>query len=509
MKGTILSYDSSSESGLLEGEDGCQYDFYLSYCYGFSNAPAEGDVVEYGFEDGELYFVELSTDSTSSGKQASSVSSQNDVTQTKAPLNVDIHAPIPLNTTITESLNYYFSKIIVDLEEFAFDFKEHERLEFLQIRRFLFTAYRNLLDLDPRFVNNDLIAFYEYLTDLYHLYQTFVKRLRIPQSAYEEIFLSAQPEFIWRKERLDLNKGEMVTFQGVVKNITYKMDTLKRKMTRGGDEAASLESEYKRCNGMYVDALHRIATLRDENLLLTQELQAFEEAHYAEFVTEFTQFTRTRKEQILRLLDGYAYYFDKKMWECAEQSSSIREFFRKANVQEEFSSKTYLKYYLRGIDDLKMSALHKELKTLLSYLESLSQISVVVIDEDRESRSKLVKLLRLSGSDIKVSTTERVGLLQQRLKKEPVDLILLDINVKNPDIFQSIEMIRKIDEQRERKSRICLLAKNFTKEQLHQFTRLGIGHFILKLSPEKQLAAYVAELVSGLGVDQLCIDEDA
>ena len=305
-----------------------------------------------------------------------------------------------------------------------------------------------------------------------------------------------------RKRRLESNRGEIITQKGVVKNVASQMESIKKEMQKF-PKNQDLETKYKRYNGMYVDALHRMANLRDENVVLLREIKAFEETHFGSFVSEFTRFAGERKGQILRLLDGYAYYFDKKMWDLAESSKSIREFFRKANVQDEFSSKTYLKYYLKGLDELKMSELHRELKTLLAYLESLSKVFVAVIDEDKQARHELLKIIRIHNPEVKVSAYERFKLFAQSLRQEPYRLVLIDADIHNPNCEKSIQMIDEIQESRLQKCRICVMDNSFSKEELARYHGLGIQYFLLKSLPENDLARRIKVLLQGLHEDQL------
>ncbi|MBE0496997.1 MAG: response regulator [Campylobacterales bacterium] len=501
MKGKVLSYDTFSEEGVLEGRDGVHHPFSLMDCIEFPNDPRKGDPVEFGLDGGVPYYVKfLKNPSYEAEDEAQTLVPQ----QKKAPAKEnDIYAPIVLDYSVEEAIFHYFSSLIVDLEEYDYDFEEYERLDYIRMRRFLTTAYHNLLDLDPKFVNNELISFYEYVGDIYRLYKGFVKKISIPKIAYEEIFLGAQTEYVWRKAKLESNRGEISTQKGVIKNLANEIERVKQKILKEPKEKVAFETEYKRYNRMYVDALHRAATLRDENIFLLRELKSFEEMYYGDFASQFAHFSRERKEQILRLLDGYSYYFDKKMWDCAESSRSIREFFRKANVQEEFSSKTYLKYYLKGLDELKMSELHRELKTLLSYLESLSQVSVAIVDEDKDAKFRLLKILRLQNSDVKASSYERVKLFAQRLKQEPFDLVIIDTKITNPSVEKSLEIIEEMQSKRTKKCRVCLMSTTFSKEELTRYSALGITNFLLKTLPEAELGRRLDELLEGLHVDQL------
>ncbi len=502
MLGKIVFFNPNKDVGDVEGEDGIIYPFSLIDCYDFEDSPKVGQMVEFGLEDGRLFFLKPST---AKEKMPVNIDSHDDIISPidrKKTIPLEIHTPIPMEISIDEAIGSYFSKLIVNLEEYEYDFEEYEQLDYIKMRRFLTTAYHNLLELDSKFINNELVSFYEYVNEIYKLYKGFVRKLSVPKIAYEEIFLAAQPQYVWRKKKFENNCGEIMTQKGVVKNISVEMENIKKEFAKS-PKNSSLESEVKRFNRMYVDSLHRMATLREENILLARELNLFKEKYLGAFIAEFTRFSRERKDQILRLLEGYAYYFDKKMWDCAESSKSIREFFRKADIQEDFSSKTYLKYYLKGLDDLKMSELHRELKTLLAYLESLSLVSMAIIDEDKEVRFRLLKIVRLNNADVKANAYERMKLFIQKFRKEPHHIVIIDTKIRNPGIEKSIEMIMEIQKKRQRKCRICLMSRSFSKEDLTIYRDLGVDNFIIKSLPENELAKRIDELLEGLHKDQL------
>jgi CheY-like chemotaxis protein len=500
MVGKITQYDPDKEAGEVEGEDGLSYPFSIIDISGFSSAPRVGQEVEFETDEGVIYSLKPCS---LTPKEPKKDQPKKQVETIKEEITYeDISLPIPLEVSIKESIERYFSKMIVDLEEYSYDFKDDEQLDYIRMRRFLNTAYNNLLDLDSKFINNDLKIIHQYLDEIYKLYCNFVQKIDLPNISFETIFLSAQPQYMWRKQKLENNRSEIATQKGVVRNLSAQVENLKKEhLAKPRDK--SVEIRFKHFNGMYVDALHHLANLRDENIVLLRELKAFEEEYYGPFVSEFGQFARKQKEKIVRLLDGYAYYFDKMMWDLAENSKSIREFFLKANIQDEFSSKTYLKYYLKGLDELKMSELHRELKTLLAYLESLSQVSVAIVDEDKQKRNRLLKIIRLYNPEVKVSAYEQFKLFASSFRQESYQLVLLDISVRNPSCEKAIETIRDIEKNRLKKCRICIMSKSFSKEELAYYHKMGISHFLIKAMSENDLAKRIKVLLEDLHEDQL------
>ena len=105
-----------------------------------------------------------------------------------------------------------------------------------------------------------------------------------------------------------------------------------------------------------------------------EELEHFELYLKEEFLHCFTQERDEYGEALKRIINTKTYYFDKLLWFEARKSYAIKEFFKKArrtegDVNEELSTKIFIKQYLQTIDSTQA----KDIKWH-EYLENVIQL---------------------------------------------------------------------------------------------------------------------------------------
>ncbi|GAB6045843.1 hypothetical protein JCM11957_14410 [Caminibacter profundus] len=74
-------------------------------------------------------------------------------------------------------------------------------------------------------------------------------------------------------------------------------------------------------------------------------------------------------KKLEKIINVKLYYFDKLLWYNASKSNLIVEFFNKSNINGDFSTKTFIKYFLKNID---MSKSHNS--DWLIYLQKILKV---------------------------------------------------------------------------------------------------------------------------------------
>lgn len=254
-------------------------------------------------------------------------------TTSKVKLNINI----TLEKSIEECLENYFSEIVSTVYEYEAEFEEDQTLDYLLMKRFLNTAYNNLKDLDSSFMDDYLLELKDDLKVLEGVYARFHKKHAVALVAYESIFLEQQSSYVRFKKRLDYNTSTINTLKSTIKSLENQIKDCQReiRLTKIASEKDEKEADLKRYKTYYVDAIHKNATLRDENIAIKKALEEFAKKYESEFLEQYMTYAKEYDRYIKEQLDGYAYEFDKVMWERAESSSAIRSFFIRANIEDD------------------------------------------------------------------------------------------------------------------------------------------------------------------------------
>lgn len=497
MKGKITDIDLSSNSGILHDESEIAYTFSLDDCVGFEDVPEIGVFVDFGVNGDEIFYIEPLTqdeDMNSLTKELQEISIEDTSTKeeiptskTTAKIQKKLHKKEKFNPTISLSislekcLDEHFSEITFSIEEYEAQFEEYEDLDYLLMKRFLNTAYNNLRDMDSTFMDDELLQLHADLQALDKIYFQLVKKDAIPTLAYESIFLEKQKDYLANNKRLQTNSSEIFTLESSMKTIEAQIkqfeDKIREKSVIKG-MLAELEKDLKRYRTYYVDTLHKIALLKEENILLKESLEKFAHKYENKFLEQYEMRSQKYFGVLIRQLNGYAYVFDKKMWERAEGSNSILTFFKKAHIDEDFSSKTFLKYFLKTLDKHKLSREFKRLEALLEYLESKAKIRCLLVHENTSEIDSVKHCIRRLDKDYLVEDIDKPRTIYYRKDLKLVDFIFIDIGMKNPPIEEFLTMLFSRLKQTSSKAKVCLLSQMVSKEMIMSAKKYKIDYFI-------------------------------
>lgn len=488
MVGIIASVNIDKNSAVLVDKNKKQYPFCLDDCIGFESFPEIGEQVEFDLNGEEVFFVEA---------LQSEKSTPTNTTKTKKTSNIELHLSIPLDVDVTECLNNYFEEIISTVYEYEAEFEAGESLDFLLMRRFLNTAYNNLRDMDSTFMDEYLVELRGDLKVLESVYQKFHKRNSIPQVAYETIFLEQQITYQKYKSRIDSNISELHTSKSTMKSLELQIKDVEREI-RTSTITKYIESkqiDLKRYNRYYVDTIHRSANLKDENIQLKESLAKFETKYIDEFVSVYSKEANKYDKFLREQLDGYAYEFDKKMWESAETSSSIRSFFKRANIDDDFSSKTFLKYFIKGLDETKFSKEHKRLYSLLEYLEGRAKVRVLIVGESQKELDVMKHIIRSFDKEYNVEVSDKPRSTYYRKDLARLDIIFADLSMQNPSVYEYIDMLEKRFTQSNSHAILCITSSSFTKESLIKLKEKQMNNLLATNLTQDELQLKLKEII--------------
>ncbi len=495
MIGIIALVDADKNNAVLVDENKKQYSFSLDDCVGFDTLPDVGEKVEFDLNGNEIFFVEALK-----REKTKNITQVNTTQKNQKKSKIELHVNILVDRDISDCLDNYFEEVISVIYEYEAEFEEGESLDFLLIKRFLNTAYNNLRDIDSTFMDEYLLELRGDLKVLESVYQKFHKKNSVPEVAYETIFLEQQETYQSYKKRMDTNISELYTLKSTVKSLEFQIKDIKQEINNCTITKVieSKEMDLKRYNRYYVDSIHRSGNLKEENIQIKVALEEFEEKYINDFKSIYSEEAKKYNLFIREQLDGYAYEFDKKMWESAEKSGAIRSFFKRANIDDDFSSKTFLKYFIKGLDETKFSKEHKRLYSLLEYLEGRAKVRILIVSENIKESDYIKHLIRSFDKEYSVEVSDKPRSSYYRKDLSRLDVIFVDVSIKNPTVYEFIDMMKKRFIQANSHAVLCITSNSFTKESLIRLKNENINYLLATNLSDSELQINIKEIIDSL-----------
>ena len=358
--GRILFYNTQTGDGKLILKVGNKFDFSVDIWDDFESIPEAGMLVECSIEDGIL----KSLKSLELGVPIENYDFQ------KSGVNKD-----GATYSVTQTLKNYFSSVDSLIGEPPEVVNTKAQLDYFLSKRFLITAYNNLKNLDVTLHNhNDIKEQLNILQQLDKVYSTVSDRAELPQLAFEIIFMQSQPEykqFIRDKEKYSIGIASIsALLESLLPELEKKEAELK-KVTNDDKKLKILEEKIKPLRGKYVDAVHEKAKYIEELSVMPNIKILYTEKYFHSFVSEFSKFSGQYQSILSKILNYKAYDLDKAIWMNASKSKSIQDHFIASEIKGDYSTKTYLSYYLDTLDKSMLGEEQKELFKLLEYLKKL------------------------------------------------------------------------------------------------------------------------------------------
>ena len=509
MKGKIIVYSQETGMGKIITQDHHKIKFNIDEWNDYKIMPTVGQEVEFDNKYGNAYNIRLIDDKIVDAKSSSSKNSISNPTQPPKKekstnqkrdghnLNKKDSQSPEINVTldIKSCLDLHFNEIIGRIEESNDLLQSSHTLDYIKIRRFLLTAYNNLIEIDYSFENNELAEAKQKLQNAYSLYLYFNSEIEIIQKAYERIFLSRQTEYKELYNKMQFNKSEISRLNSKIKaleiTISEKNEKI-AKMSRRSDEYKELMNEIKHLKGTMVDAIHKVAKITEENHLFINMIDNFYKKYYEKFKKDFQEFIDLYRPKLEKIQNVLAYKFDTLIWEKANRSKAIKRFFHQAGIIEEFSSITFLKYYIKTLDEKKLSQKNRELLELLKYLERQKRNIILCLDSDLEFLNLLKEITCSMDRDTSIITATQPGEAIKNLKKNYLNIFMVNPDVKRINIEQLLDYARTKSPE----IKIIFISKNISRKQLTLAKECNISAILKKTTHKDALEKQIKQLIS-------------
>ncbi len=312
---------------------------------------------------------------------------------------------IELHQNAQKCIETYFSNIERYIAKNLKYNNSSGRLDFLLMRRFILTTYNNLSEMDMNFVTPQITKIRDDLLQMSAVYDDFKAKNNLPHSAFETVFLQQQDNYVSMEKYSEEVSKFLHELQQKEQYLEQRLAVKSEEMhVLAGDALEHAEEEYRVLKGTYVDVVHMCATL-SERLHEDQEtMSEFRSVHKENFIESFQSLGEKYEKLLLQTLDAQAFIFDIVLWEKAKLSRVIKRFFSEAQIDGEFSSKTYLKYYLSSLDKEKLSEEQRSLFKLYEYLKKVDKYTTVILLDDIDTVLELKRICTRAGLNMFIKT---------------------------------------------------------------------------------------------------------
>ena len=393
MDGTIIFYNLDNGAGLILSQSKEKYKFDIEMWDDFEHMPSIGLKISFEVEDEivkkivkykePIILEEIDEDSVNAPTSIEDAArmiidtdmfgaSEEDSMHMK--LDADSYSVKTVPTGYIEATMTKFFSSMQDTVDKYKDYQlqsEEEELDYFKMKRFLFTAYNNLLEIDISLADGGLTEMYRNIQEINSIHDIYKKSFIYPKIAFTTIFLK-HTRYKEAKNRLGKNISEMASIKS---NLTTMENEIKRKIDELGhfekddEKYETLRQSIRHAKRLYVDSIDRVGTLREENEILLPITDEYFELFFEEFKKKFESSYAKNIKSLIEILDSMAFLFDRMMWEKASSSKIIDRYFKEANISYPYSCLTFLRYYLKTLNKAKLTTENKELFDLLEYLE--------------------------------------------------------------------------------------------------------------------------------------------
>lgn len=343
---------------------------------------------------------------------------------------------IPVTKSARTCIEEYFAHENKIIDSYKEHITGHLRLDFIRMRRFLLTAYNDLVAMDANIENDELKKLKSEILYLSKEYENYCKKTQYSLNyAFEIIFLARQVEYNRTITHIEEIQSSLANAQAQTNSLSNALadgeKSLAKHNDKGSKEYAEMEKEVKAMRKRYVDLLNFIGNQKDALITENARMKRFKEEHLEAFNSVYVPMTEELKNRFIALLDTKAYDFDTTLWSRAKHSQHIINFFRNSRIEGSFSSKTFLRYFLRGLDKTKLSSRSKALFDLLHYLEMTNRKSLLIVRESAVNIAKYRQVIEKIDSSLLITTDSDPINALKNLIRNPQDIVVIDEKIGN------------------------------------------------------------------------------
>ena len=351
--------------------------------------------------------------------------------------------PEAQNLGMEESIELFFKRFNDELRK-AHQKQIKKKMDFSIMKTFLYTAYNNFNDFDPKFDDTDLKLAKRNLEKAMKLKRDLERKLACSlEDNYEMVYLNQQADYVHLKNEYEESIRKIQKYRDSLALLTRQIEEFKedlKTLNKQSEEYIAIDKQLKEVNKKHVDRVHHIAELKQTIDSLDEQIEAYKAKYFDEFKSVFLSKTDKIKDDITESLNYAAYAFDKEIWRRAKQSRPVRDFFAESKITGLFSSKTYLEYYSGSIDGAITSLQNKKILKYLNELNRDNKINIAIIGQDPDTIKGQKIVIEKIDRSVRVTGFIDFEKALGQHKHMSFDLIIIDETVGR---VKAIDIIQK------------------------------------------------------------------
>jgi hypothetical protein len=245
-------------------------------------------------------------------------------------------------------LDDYFD-LIKKVNDFHWDYLTKNKFKFpkanyIELKKFIDTATNFLRDIDINILNGLAGKLYQDIESLYNFYNDFYKKSKYTEYVFYREYLESIEKYKKLGEKVKNLKKSMEEYNLTIQASEEQLKKISEK-----------DPNYKKIKKTYVDSIYELSKVKDEYHNVKSEMIKIEKREEMRFFPKFNKLKEINLKKLEKIINTKLYYFEKILWFNASKSPLVIKFFNDSHIEGNFSTKTFIKYFLKNIDISKSS----------------------------------------------------------------------------------------------------------------------------------------------------------
>ncbi len=386
---------------------------------------------------------------------------------------------IKLDYSVEDSIEIYLQKYkgVINKNPKLLNAK---KLEFSKMKRFVFTAYNHLIEMDVSLKSNKVLN--EALRQLRKIEELYKELIFDKQASieviYKKMFLKQQSLYLYFNKKFE-NLGENIDEESKKAKALYsELKRVKKEIekieNKGSIEYLKQIKIFKELNSNYANTLHKITFSKNDIKDIIEAIKKFKEQHISLFETIYMDKLKIIEAEFIKFLDAHCYLFDYILWDRAKNSISVRNFFSKSEIVGNYSSQTFLEHYLRSIDKSKTDQMNLRLFDLLDYLRKTDNRKIAILGDNNSDIVEMRNLISTMDRSYKAQGFANFTKLIDGVTIQQ-DLLIIDYQMKNFKLYEFLKEYKRVHKiKKDEKIKVLIIFNKYNKEAIIQAIESGI-----------------------------------